>query len=409
MTSLSGIKTKKENYKSLKEEIKNIKRNINNEIYKAGVFINEKEEYVWRANQKKINEKSSPEQNYDINEILKYYELNSDKFLQGFTSEYFRKLVNLMSKIKYKKYSKERLDLFNSRINYSQKIYAEYLKKKGEDSELKSSLNTKIKNPFVTALHSYNTKNNRIQIRNKKENKNFNLKNNLLFNNYINNNQDGSSNNISTLSYKDFNKKLFKKRNKNESNEFLTWKNNDNKSNLNGKKSFIKYFSCKNLNKKVSKKRLIINNNTSFSFIHKNNSWKDINERDAKEAFLENLNQDKYFDFLRSQYNFFNNGIDKKQYNFELKTKKRKNMFSLKPNNQIKQSTFKYDFFKKMKRNIKNENSPIIKVNNSNSAVINRPKISELPSLSARFLKTMKFNKDCHSIYEKFKKTLINK
>ena len=116
MTSLSGIKTKKENYKSLKEEIKNIKRNINNEIYKAGVFINEKEEYVWRANQKKINEKSSPEQNYDINEILKYYELNSDKFLQGFTSEYFRKLVNLMSKIKYKKYSKERLDLFNSRI-----------------------------------------------------------------------------------------------------------------------------------------------------------------------------------------------------------------------------------------------------------------------------------------------------
>ena len=158
MTSLSGIKTKKENYKSLKEEIKNIKRNINNEIYKAGVFINEKEEYVWRANQKKINEKSSPEQNYDINEILKYYELNSDKFLQGFTSEYFRKLVNLMSKIKYKKYSKERLDLFNSRINYSQKIYAEYLKKKGEDSELKSSLNTKIKNPFVTSLHSYNKK-----------------------------------------------------------------------------------------------------------------------------------------------------------------------------------------------------------------------------------------------------------
>ena len=154
---------------------------------------------------------------------------------------------------------------------------------------------------------------------------------------------------------------------------------------------------------------MIINNNSSFSFLHKNNSGKDINEREAKETFLENLNQDKYFDFLRSKYNFFSNGIDKKQYNFELKTKRRKNMFILKPNNQIKQNTFKYDFFKKIKRNIKNENSPIIKVNNSNSAVLKRPKISELPTLSARFLKTMKFNKDCHSIYEKFKKTLINK
>ena len=136
MTSGSGIKIKKEDFKSLKDEINNIKGNINEEMYKVGVFINEREEYVWRANQPKKMDKTSPEQKYDLNEILKYYELNKDKYIQGFTSNYFRKLSDLMSKAKNKKYSRERLDLFNSRINNSQKIYANYLKKNGKDLEI---------------------------------------------------------------------------------------------------------------------------------------------------------------------------------------------------------------------------------------------------------------------------------
>ena len=54
MSSRKGIKIKREDFKSLKDEIKNIKGNINEEMYSAGVFMNEKEEYDWRANQKKI-------------------------------------------------------------------------------------------------------------------------------------------------------------------------------------------------------------------------------------------------------------------------------------------------------------------------------------------------------------------
>ena len=87
MTFFSGIKIKKESYKLLKEEIRSIKSNINKELYNVGVFINEKEEYIWRANQKNKNIKSSSQQNYDLNEILKYYELNKNKYFQGFTSE----------------------------------------------------------------------------------------------------------------------------------------------------------------------------------------------------------------------------------------------------------------------------------------------------------------------------------
>ena len=138
-----------------------------------------------------------------------------------------------------------------------------------------------------------------------------------------------------------------------------------------------------------------------------------MNEIMAKEEFFENLNQDKYFDFLRNKYNFYRNGINKLQLNFEIKEKKRRNMFSLKPNSKFLenfgQGKCKFVFFNKIKRKIKSENSPIKKLNdtNINSARTVRRKIIELPFLSERFLKTMKFNNDCHSIYEKLKNTLI--
>ena len=95
---------------------------------------------------------------------------------------------------------------------------------------------------------------------------------------------------------------------------------------------------------------------------------------------------------------------------YELKIKKRKNMFNLKPNSKflekIVKSTCKSDFMNKIKRKIKNENSPIVKLNNSNNIIFKRKK-GELPSLSARSLKSTKFNNDCNLIYEKIKKTLI--
>ena len=418
MTSGSGIKIKKEDFKSLKDEINNIKGNINQEMYKVGVFMNEREEYVWRANQPKKKDKSSPEQKYDLNEILKYYELNKDKYIQGFTSNYFRKLSDLMSKTKNKKYSRERLDLFNSRINKSQKIYANYLKKNGKDSEMKSSLNKIIiKNPFVTSLHPYNNK------KNKKDNSELgmNLKNNILYNKYIINKK---SHNISTFPNIEENKKPLKIKNKNDSNELSKWqeeesdnsKLNSNKSKNKKKNIFLtKYYFYKNMVDKKQKNNNNKNNalekNYSFSYnFRKKSNSVDNKESDGKNEFFQDYNEEKYFNYLKKQYNFYSSEKNEGKFNFEIKTKKRKNMFNLKTNSKflekILRSTFKSDFLNKIKRKIKNENSPVIKLNNSNNIIYKRKK-GELPSLSARILKTTKINNDFNLIYEKIKKNLI--
>ena len=132
---LNQIKYKKENFKLLKEEINKIKNNIEQEFYETGVFMNDNAEYVCRARNKKRILKSSPEEKYNFNEILKYYEFNKDKYLLGFTSKYFRKLSDLMTNPKNKNYSKDRIDLFNSRILFSQNLLLNKLKKKNEDSE----------------------------------------------------------------------------------------------------------------------------------------------------------------------------------------------------------------------------------------------------------------------------------
>ena len=414
MSSRKGIKIKREDFKSLKDEIKNIKGNINEEMYNAGVFMNEKEEYVWRANKKKLYEKSSPEKKFDLNEILKFYELNKDKYIQGFTSNYFRKLSDLMAKNKYKKYPKERLDLFNSRINNSQKIYINYLKKNGRDSEIKSSINKKIKTPFVTSLHSYNSK----IYKNKNENRKI-QKSNLIYNNYIQNQKSFLSSNKSTFSNNEYDKKIVKIKvnNKYDSNEFLSWKKELNSSNTKNKsknKFLTKYFSYKNMLKTNKNNSKELEKNFSFSYYKKNklNSSGD-NIYDGKEEFFKDLDKDKYHNYLRNQYQFFDDYyIDKNKINFELKTKKRKDLFNLKPNSKFLEKVLKNvkksDFFNKIKRNIKNENIPIIKINNSNKIIYkNKDRGLGLPSLSARFLKTMKFNNDCNLIYKKYKETLI--
>ena len=409
MSLNNGLKFKKEDFKSINDEIRNIKGNINEEMSNIGVYMNEKQEFVWRANKKKLYEKSSPDQKYDLNEILKYYELNKNKYLQGFTSNYFRKLSELMVKNKNKNYSKERLDLFNSRINQSQKIYIEHLKKNGKDSEIKSSLNKKIKNPFVTCLHSYNNKNNKFKIGKKDDNIKLKLKNNILYSNYINNQNPISSNNISTLTFNDYDKKISKIKITN--NNELSYNSTSREGMGDHKNKYLtKYLSYKNIlitNNNKSK----TNSNISFSFqnIKKNNSV-DYNFNDGKEEIFKNMDQDKYFNYLKNQYHFYDEYNNKNQINFDKKRKRRKNLFNLKPNSKflekIIKNTCKIDFFKKKKKKI-NDNSPNIKINNNTKKNILKKKFGNLPTLSARFLKSMKFNNECHSIYEHFKKNLI--
>ena len=132
--SISGMRYKKENFNSLKQDIMTIQSSF---AGGAGpnVTLNDNCEFVCRIQNKNAEiSKSSPEQKYLLNEILKYYEVNSNQKVQGFNSNYFKDLTELMSKknIKTNEYSKKRIELFNLRVNnfhesYIYRIPAEFL------------------------------------------------------------------------------------------------------------------------------------------------------------------------------------------------------------------------------------------------------------------------------------------
>lgn len=405
---LNQIKYKKENFKLLKEEFNKIKNNIDEEMFEAGVFMNDNAEYVWRAKNKKRILKSLPEQKYNFNEILKYYEFNKDKYLLGFTSKYFRKLSDLMTNPKNKNYSKDRIDLFNSRIFFSQKLLLNKLKKKNEDSDpkekyAKASYN-KFMNPFMTImLHSIkNTKDKKTKIKFKKNGKTLN---HFLYSNSNNNNEmnkQKNNHNVSILAYKNFRKGM---KNKNDLNIFPTTKNDI--SLISNKKSLPKCFSDNNFPNNNNK----INSYFDYlSFSLNKNKYKfkkesiDYSKIDGKEEFLKNLDKDKYYDYLKYKYNFYEAN---KKLIFDLKNRKRRDMFK-KPSNKFLgnmiKNTDRSIFLKKIKRQKKDEYSSISNTSNNSHKNLIKKQLSNLSSTHSRFIKTMRFNDDCHSIFEKFKK-----
>ena len=412
---LSQLKYKKENFKLLKEEINKIKNNIDDEIYETGLSINDNAEYVWRARNKKRILKSPPEEKYNFNEILKYYEFNKDKYLLGFTSQYFRKLSDLMSNPKNKKYSKDRIDLFNSRIIYSQKLLLNKIKKKNEDPDqkeknAKSSYNN-FMNPFMTimldSIENKKDKKTKIKFKKNGKTKNHFLSHKNYRNNHNNNNQNQnfSSNNISILSYKNFMKEI---KNKNELTIFPTTKNEI--SSISNKKSIPKCFSDNNISNSNNKVNLYLD---YLSFCLNKKKYKNKNETidyskiDAKEEFLKNLDKDKYFDYLKYKYNFYESyKLNNKRIIFDLKNRKRRDMFK-NPKDKFLQNVIKNTdrsiFLKKIKRQKEDEYSVFTNTSNSHKNLIKK-QLSNLSSTQSRFIKTMKFNDDCHSIFEKFKK-----
>ena len=123
--SLSGMRYKKENFRALKDDMMNIEKNFGGGSGPS-VVMNENCEFVCRIqNRNSKNSKPTPEQKYLLNEILKYYELNSNQKVQGFNSNYFKDLTELMSKknMKANEYSKKRIELFNLRVNNFHESY----------------------------------------------------------------------------------------------------------------------------------------------------------------------------------------------------------------------------------------------------------------------------------------------
>ena len=375
-------------------------------MFEAGVFMNDNAEYVWRAKNKKRILKSLPEQKYNFNEILKYYEFNKDKYLLGFTSKYFRKLSDLMTNPKNKNYSKDRIDLFNSRIFFSQKLLLNKLKNKNEHSDpkekdSKTSYN-KFMNPFMTImLHSIkNKKDKKTKIKFKKNGKTIN---HFLYSNSNNDmNKQKNNHNVSILAYKNFRKGI---KNKNDLNIFPTTKNDI--SSISNKKSFPKCFSDNNFSNNNNKINSYFDY-LSFSLNKKKYKFKkesiDYSKIDGKEEFLKNLDKDKYYDYLKYKYNFYEAN---KKLIFDLKNQKRRDMFK-KPSNKFLENMIKNTdrsiFLKKIKRQKKDEYSSISNTSNNNHKNLIKKQLSNLSSTHSRFIKTMRFNDDCHSIFEKFKK-----
>ena len=351
----TGIKYRKENFKALRDEMINMKFNLN-KGGRGAYVLNDKHEYIYRV-QKSHSQKRSEEKKYILNQIMKHYELSRDQSIQGFNNKYFIKLSELMSKndIKANDYSKQRIELYNSRINKHYKSYINYLKKKGYNTLLISSINKKINPKKLTYNWKFQFINNKFHIRNRNAlNK---LKDNFTS---LRNTKYQTNRFFQNISFSKFNKSV------NLINEnILSSEKEDifvSNQNIFNDNLMLKSASDFNVLKFKENKYINLIKESSFPI----NEEKKVNEQNndnddilienkSKEEFLKNYNKTKYIKFLKSKYNFINE--DKNEFN-EIKAKtedsKIKKMFKYKPKNKFLQKSKKDGdklmFFNKIKK-----------------------------------------------------------
>ena len=244
------IKIRKKNY--IKEkEIAKIEANIDNHIFASNALNTERFENKWRGkNKHKII--SLTEDNYQIKEIIKQYKSNKNQ-INGLSSKYLLQLSDLLGQ-KDKYFSKKRLELYDKRINK--------IKLNTNENEEKTSI------PVYNSLSNVNSKLKRM----------FNSKKAESVTMYC------------TERYR--NKKIFKKNN-----------------NLTEKSKTFKYL----LTKPINKKKNFINKNKiveSMLLTQYNSKNEDENYDDSlkgKEEYLLNRDKEKYHEYLKNEYNFFNN------------------------------------------------------------------------------------------------------
>ena len=318
----TGIKYRKENFKALRDEMINMKFNLN-KGGRGAYVLNDKHEYIYRV-QNSHSQKRSEEKKYILNQIMKHYELSRDQSIQGFNNKYFIKLSELMSKndIKANDYSKQRIELYNSRINKHYKSYVNYLKKKGYNTLLISSINKKINPKKLTYNWKFQFINNKFHIRNRNAlNK---LKDNFTS---LRNTKYQTNRFFQNISFSKFNKSV----NLRNENMFSSEKEDIFVSNQN-----------------IFNDNLMLKSASDFNVLK-------FKENKSKEEFLKNYNKTKYIKFLKSKYNFINE--DKNEFN-EIKAKtedsKIKKMFKYKPKNKFLQKSKKDGdklmFFNKIKK-----------------------------------------------------------
>ena len=378
------IKVKKRNYLHEKEEA----LYMNNEI-KAGGFINNKVDEIWRGKSKQLFTKSNQEEKYMINDILKKYQFSQDE-RKGYDYKYVLELSNLLGQ-KDKNFSKKRLELYNNRINNKRKTYINYT----ENNMLK-----KYESPNnITKITKFKTK--------------FNNKNKLkefMVNNYENckNNKYRTYNNF----YNKGNKKNFLNKVNFNNNQLDIYSKISNNCNSPKKIASLKYLLTNPKSKSCKKENLLNNNKNdkniiSSLYLTQYNS----NEEDSfdttslvgKEEFLFYGDREKYHEYLQKEFKFY----DKpklREIKYLVDKQKRIRLFKRLSNDKFlnyrREDPLKIEIFNKINREKNHiflgKQKDIIKKDNKRKLAIINNKINE----------KLKFYKNCKNIFENIKKNL---
>ena len=393
--SSSGIKYRRENFRALKDEMLNIRFAINKEMSQAAILLNDKNEYIFRVqNRDSYFSRPSPEQRYIFNEILKHYELSVNHLVQGFNNQYFSKLSDLMTlkNIGTNEYSKKRIELFNSRVNENHKSYINYLKKKGGDINLQSTINRKL-NPMNMTFS--------IKLRNKmfnlKYQKNQNNQNIIRRSKILSINRHTSKQGFHpdfTLSSFNQYRKNIKYRNEqslstarddsSNSRRYLKNKIKINKPSSNYKIEKDGYMKLTNSFSSLPRVNLNNQNEKEKEINEKMEKEMELKEKKSKNEFLSTYNKTNYMNFLKLKYHFIEDkNYEVKQRKITYKDIKRRNMFRCKPRNKFilkkPKDGDKIIFFRKIENEVNKQNNSMTK--------IKRPKkILGLPVFKNKFI-----------------------
>ena len=328
------IKIKRKNYIKEKAQEK-IESNINHQLAGFSSFSNEDK---WRG-KSNHNCLTTTEKNYEINEIIRKYQSNKDE-IKGYSSRYLLQLSDLLGQ-KDKNFIKKRFELYNKRIN-GKKGNKNVDKEKtlsNVNSKLDKIFNSK-KSDTVTMFCTSTFRKNKIKkINNKKSYET------------INNNLPMKSKSLKTL---------------------LT---TANKNNL--------------LRGKVKDAQSVL-----LTQLYGNQKGEDYYDKPlgGKEEFLLDGDKEKYQEFLKKEYNFYNND-NLNQVLFLYDKNKRIELFK----------NIKNYKFLKLKKNLAFRDNFITKIlrekNNNDSDL---PKIS----FKSKNNKKMNFLKDCEKICENIQKKI---
>ena len=375
------IKMRKRNYLFEKKE----KIEINKEI-KSGGIMSDKFYSDWRG-RKKENNSNYPEEMYELNQIIKKFKSNKIE-KKGFDYKYMLELTNLLGQ-RDKNFSKKRLELYN-RLHAKKNQYI--------SNDEKYFLT-----PFNTTYNLQRKQNMQLDAFGRKKPKTFMTY--IYGNNKDNNNYYKTYYNKTSINKNFYNKKYTDIYNKTTYNYNSPNKKNSLKNLLTDSTS--KSYKRDNTQKKY-RNTSNTNNITSSLYLTQYNQNNDDNSFDntslvGKEDFLFSGDREKYHEYLKNEYKFFEQP-KLIQLKFLLDKQKRIKLFKKIPNykflSYIKGDQFKTEVFNRIDREKKNYNLSTPKSIKDNGIKL------KLGGTINRKINKKQFLNECENILLNLKKSL---